>query len=298
MSEVERLKSMGVEVDAATVEKMKDPLWAVKSGLGYQHLSDDSVYLSRHRALSEARDFTNRSELIDWLKLAIRPVFPFESALLVFGRIDDADKDGEASKQGQITVVDTINIDMPESYMAYVDLPNHKMHSPVLSSWHERHTAMVLHASDIKVEPDSHEWHKEFVRAGFKDVVIDGVYDDKTNEITLIKLYNCSRKTSTGASFALSLFNAKVASCVHHTWRRIAEHEAEARRRLPAFVELLTPKEMIVLQWIKMGKTNPEIGSILNNSPTTIKTHVEHILKKLQVPNRTTLASMAIELPS
>lgn len=288
MSEVERLKSMGVEVDAETVERMKDPLWAVKSGLGYQYLSEDSVYLSRHRALSEARDFTNRSQLVDWMQKVICPVFPFESALLVYGRVED----------GQIAVLDAINIDMPASYMAYVEQPNHKMHSPVLSSWHERHTAMVLHASDIKVEPDSREWYNEFVQAGFKDVVIDGVYDDKTNEVTLIKLYNCSRKTSTGAGFALSLFNAKVAGCVHHTWRRIAEHEADARRRLPAFAELLTPKEMTVLQWIKMGKTNPEIASILNNSPTTIKTHVEHILKKLSVPNRTTLASMAIDLPS
>ena len=288
MSEIDRLRKLGVEVDAATADKMKDPLWAVKSGLGYQYLSDDSVYLSRHRALSEARDFTHRVQLIDWMKSVIRPVFPFESSLLVFG----------VAEAGQVTVKQVLSIDMPASYMAYVEQPNHKMHSAILSSWHERHMAMMLNASDIKVEPVYQEWHQQFVSAGFKNVVIDGVFDASTNEVTLIKLFNCDRRTSTGANFALSLFNTKVADCVHNTWHRIVAHEEEAQRLLPTCFSVLTPKEIEVLQWIKMGKTNHEIGMILSNSPKTIKTHVEHILKKLNMPNRATLASIDMGRPS
>jgi DNA-binding CsgD family transcriptional regulator len=67
---------------------------------------------------------------------------------------------------------------------------------------------------------------------------------------------------------------------------------------MPNSFDQLTPKEIEVLQWIKMGKTNGEIGLILNNSPKTIKTHVEHILKKLNMPNRATLASINIDLPA
>jgi DNA-binding CsgD family transcriptional regulator len=288
MSEIDRLRKLGVEVDAATTEKMKDPLWSIKSGLGYQYLSDDAVYLSRHRALSEARDFTSRAQLIDWMKHVIRPVFPFECGLLIFGR----------DVAGQIAIEHALSIDMPASYMAYVEQPQHKMHSPVLSSWDTRHVATVFHESDIKVEPAFREWHQQFVSAGFKNVVIDGAFDEATKDVTLVKLFNCTRRTNTGANFALSLFNTKVADCIHNTWKRIVEHEAEIQRRLPSCITVLTPKEIEVLQWIKMGKTNAEIGIILSNSPKTIKTHVEHILKKLNMPNRATLASIDMGRPS
>jgi DNA-binding CsgD family transcriptional regulator len=285
MSEIERLRTMGVEVDSVAVDKMNDPMWTVKSGLGYQHLSDDSVYLSRHRALSEARDFTKRVQLIDWMKQAIRPVFPFECGLLVFGTSEDS----------LITVQHALSIDMPASYMTYVEQPNRKMRSPLLSTKHERHAALAMSAADIGLNPNYQDWHKQFIRAGFKDVVIDGIHDDVSNEVTLIKLYNCASYTSTGTSFALSLFETKIASCVHNTWKRIAVHEENVRLRLPNGIELLTPKEIEVLRWIKQGKTNLEIGIILNNSPKTIKTHVEHILSKLNMPNRATLASIVVE---
>jgi DNA-binding NarL/FixJ family response regulator len=52
----------------------------------------------------------------------------------------------------------------------------------------------------------------------------------------------------------------------------------------------LTQKEIEVLRWIRHGKTNMEIASVLNKSPATIKTQVEGILRKLGVENRVALA--------
>ena len=55
----------------------------------------------------------------------------------------------------------------------------------------------------------------------------------------------------------------------------------------------LTPRETEVLSWIAQGKTNHEIGVILSASTGTICKHVEHILCKLDVKNRTSAAAMA-----
>ncbi len=52
----------------------------------------------------------------------------------------------------------------------------------------------------------------------------------------------------------------------------------------------LTPREAEVARWLAMGKTNPEIAVILAMSPRTVEKHVEKILKKLEVENRTTAA--------
>ena len=56
----------------------------------------------------------------------------------------------------------------------------------------------------------------------------------------------------------------------------------------------LTPREAEVLTWIAQGKTNYEIGVILRACTGTICKHVERILSKLCVENRTAAAVVAI----
>jgi len=65
---------------------------------------------------------------------------------------------------------------------------------------------------------------------------------------------------------------------------------------LQAFASLrLTPREAEVLFWISRGKSNHEIGIILGAKTGTICKHVEHILTKLNVENRTSAAIVALE---
>ena len=49
----------------------------------------------------------------------------------------------------------------------------------------------------------------------------------------------------------------------------------------------LTLAEQRVMKWVAYGKSNGEIGQILGISPATVKGHVERILEKLEVSNRT-----------
>ena len=68
------------------------------------------------------------------------------------------------------------------------------------------------------------------------------------------------------------------------------------QRSLKALASLkLTPREAEVLFWISEGKSNQDIGVILGASTRTICKHVEHILCKLSVENRTTAAVVALE---
>jgi DNA-binding CsgD family transcriptional regulator len=48
----------------------------------------------------------------------------------------------------------------------------------------------------------------------------------------------------------------------------------------------LSEREVEILDWIAMGKTNPEIGLILDISAFTVKNHVQRVFKKLNVSNR------------
>ena len=60
----------------------------------------------------------------------------------------------------------------------------------------------------------------------------------------------------------------------------------------------LTEREVEVLTWIAKGKGNYEIGVILGAKPRTICKHVEHILSKLHVENRTAAAAIAFAVCS
>jgi transcriptional regulator EpsA len=59
----------------------------------------------------------------------------------------------------------------------------------------------------------------------------------------------------------------------------------------PAAIQMLaahdlTEREMQIVHWVAMGKTNPEIGAILNISAFTVKNHMQRMFKKLNVSNR------------
>lgn len=72
--------------------------------------------------------------------------------------------------------------------------------------------------------------------------------------------------------------------------RAAAEPPLPLRDDVPA----LTPREREVLRYLAEGRTNREIATILDISPGTVKNHVEHIIAKLPVSDRTQAAVYAL----
>jgi DNA-binding NarL/FixJ family response regulator len=70
---------------------------------------------------------------------------------------------------------------------------------------------------------------------------------------------------------------------------------ALATPRLNADVEVpLTQRESEVLRQLALGLTNKEIANVLNISYETVKEHVQHILRKVGVSDRTQAAVWAV----
>jgi len=70
--------------------------------------------------------------------------------------------------------------------------------------------------------------------------------------------------------------------------------DAERKAEDDAFREL-SEREIEVLAEVARGKTNAEIGEILNLSEKTVRNYVSNILEKLQLNNRIELATYAVE---
>ena len=86
-----------------------------------------------------------------------------------------------------------------------------------------------------------------------------------------------------------SILNGELAA---RALRRLASEGVRYDGRPP---ERLTPREREVLQLLAQGQTNREIAGALSLSVGTVKIHVEHIIAKLGVSDRTQAAVRAVE---
>jgi len=87
-----------------------------------------------------------------------------------------------------------------------------------------------------------------------------------------------------------SLLNSEVVV------RLLGHLDGETSSREELLPKQLSEREYEVLCLLAQGKTNPEIAQQLTISVGTVKIHVEHILAKLRVSDRTQAAVRAIEL--
>jgi transcriptional regulator EpsA len=86
----------------------------------------------------------------------------------------------------------------------------------------------------------------------------------------------------------LYLFEALLPH-LYATWLRVVSEQPPAVPAADSPIELavLTGRQIEIMRWVHEGKSNIEIGLILGISPLTVKNHVQKILRKLNVQNRT-----------
>jgi DNA-binding NarL/FixJ family response regulator len=74
------------------------------------------------------------------------------------------------------------------------------------------------------------------------------------------------------------------------------EASPKPERSRTAPLELLTPRELEVLQLLAQGQSNPQIARNLVVSRGTVKVHVQHIISKLGVSDRTQAVVRALDM--
>lgn len=73
-------------------------------------------------------------------------------------------------------------------------------------------------------------------------------------------------------------------------------YESRVEKIHDATKATLTEREVECLTWVALGKTDIEIGTIINRSPSTARFHVEKAVEKLGATNRTQAVALATQL--
>ena len=135
---------------------------------------------------------------------------------------------------------------------------------------------------------------RELARLGVSAVLAHGTHDASGN-MTSFFVFAARPGALAGKQTYLADL---VVPYLHAAWVRsqVTWPLDRAGAAKPAKTGLLTPREQQILQWIYHGKSNIEIGMILNISPLTVKNHVQKTLRKLNVLNRTQAVGKALAL--
>lgn len=91
---------------------------------------------------------------------------------------------------------------------------------------------------------------------------------------------------------------ARLAQRTHEEVIVLLDVEAHAPRARDFHEDTLTLREIEILNWLREGKRNREIGIILGISARTVGKHLEHLFQKLGVETRTAAVRMAFDHPA
>ena len=136
------------------------------------------------------------------------------------------------------------------------------------------------------------EFATELHGIGADTVLVHGTYDSLGKPVSLFVLGAIASEVGEEQEFLLEL----VVPYLHLAWMRSRLARPREDIQAAQTPDVLTVREKEILRWIHLGKSNFEIGTILSISPLTVKNHVQKILRKLNVRNRTQAVGRALAL--
>jgi len=121
--------------------------------------------------------------------------------------------------------------------------------------------------------------------------LVHGFSDQRGNHDCIYVIFNTCGPYSAAECDAMSVVLPYIDAALRQVRHLPDQYLYPAIRPIEIFSSLsndhdLSEREVQILDWVAMGKTNPEIGSILEISEFTVKNHLKRIFKKLDVYNR------------
>ena len=135
---------------------------------------------------------------------------------------------------------------------------------------------------------------RELLRVGASRILAHGTHDPSGQAVSLFVFASQPATQRPRQDYFAEL----IVPSMYVAWLRtqLTRNEGGAGPKAAAAANPLTAREKEILGWIYLGKSNYEIGAILRISPLTVKNHVQKILRKLDVVNRTQAIGKALEL--
>jgi transcriptional regulator EpsA len=161
----------------------------------------------------------------------------------------------------------------------------------LLKAWEERrYQPVVIDVATTSLGTGA--FTRETERLGATQLLVHGMHDADGRALTLFTFACRPGSVGPRQTYLAQL----LAPALHAAWVRTQLSRTPSAVEKASGHNVLTVREQDILKWIYLGKSNFEIGAILKISPLTVKNHVQKILRKLNVVNRTQAIGKSLEL--
>jgi transcriptional regulator EpsA len=163
----------------------------------------------------------------------------------------------------------------------------------LITEWVKNDFHPVVYNAGGAGAPSRGAFAAELQRIGAQRVVVHGTYNALGKPVSLFALAGAPRAPGREQLLIVEL----IVPFLHLAWMRSQlKRQVEGAAATPKSASPLTEREAEILHWVHLGKSNFEIGAILNISPFTVKNHLHKILRKLNAQNRAHAVSKALAL--
>lgn len=125
---------------------------------------------------------------------------------------------------------------------------------------------------------------------GMRSSLVHGISDERGRHDCLYVIFSSREDPSDSTCAALEILLPYLDVALRQVAHLPRQHSVKPVPQEPlknGEEHGLSDREIEIMDWVKKGKTNHEIGSILDISAFTVKNHLQRIFKKLDAFNRT-----------
>ena len=158
--------------------------------------------------------------------------------------------------------------------------PRHGLITKIIRKWQLEPQPCLLPPPQGGQSPEP-DWPEILVRLELKNLACHGV---RSPNGVIQSWFGLARVPKLGAGTAHVL--ELLAPCIASTYARVMLAELDGHTIDYKLRNLLTPREIEVLEMVRDGLSNPQIADQLNLSMMTAKNHVQNIRSKLKVKTR------------
>ena len=211
-------------------------------------------------------------EIIGWLEKVMQQQIQASSWVLLWGRAQPSVKFIPVfiSKNYPQALIDESVLQSRLRSDAYI---------PLFGLWREFESPVIARMEDVPRERKG-KWHAHFQRSGFKKICASGCHDVYGHYLTFLYLTDPVENSDQEVKALLSV----ILPILHNILGQVRRNKRKRQKNVAQ--GLLTSREIEVLEWVKKGKTNPEIAKILGVTFPTVKNHIQKIMIKLRANNR------------
>jgi transcriptional regulator EpsA len=237
-------------------------------------------HLTRHDlehlaiTLEGALAVTNRPQFYLWAQGALQGFIPHETMYCVFGNIENMKFNFECFSR------------VPRATNSAGLDPSAELLPRIVEDWLRHGQKPLLYCVSSAEQLGRRQLISDIHKRDLLPAVAHGPAEIQGNFGSFFLFAGLERSPTPIEAHLLQLLMPYLHMVLYRVKGRQSENGKMESSNTAVPTAMLSKREIQVLHWIRNGKTNLEISQILEISQTTVKSHVQSVMRKLNVTNR------------